>query len=250
MTLATLRRLCGALLLGLVLPLHADTLRIATTEWPPYTSAARADQGASAAVLRAALQAVGHELQLEFLPWARAVYEGTQGAQALGYFPAYESAERSRLALRSARIGESRVGFAYRSGHAPPNWTRLDDLASLRIGVVRDYVNSEDFDTRMRDGRLKTEAAVSDEENLRKLAGGRVDLAVVDHAVFHALLQQHARLGSAGLQFDDAHLLEEKTLFVYLRRDARGERWRRLLDEGLARIDIRAVFQQALSDAR
>ncbi len=247
-----LRRLAGGALRVLALVLassaaNADTVLIATTDWPPYTTPARPDQGASSAVLRAAFQAVGHEVRFEFLPWARAVHEGTQGSRAAGYFPAYESAERSRLGLRSARIGSSQVGFAHRADKPPPSWSSLDELAGRRIGVVRDYVNSEDFDTRMRDGRLKTEAAASDEENLRKLVGARIDLAVVDRAVFHALLVQHALLGGAKLQFDPQRLLEEKGLYVYFRRDAQGERWLRLLDQGLERIDARAVFQQALA---
>jgi polar amino acid transport system substrate-binding protein len=228
---------------------RADTVRIATTEWPPYTSAALPGEGASAAVLRAAFKAMGHELQLEFLPWARAVYEGTQGKRLVGYFPAYESEERSRLGLRSARIGSSPVGFAHRAAEGP-RWTTLDELSSFKIGVVRDYVNTAEFDARSRDGRLRTEAAVNDEENLRKLVGQRIDLAVIDRTVFHSLLAQHPALKSAGLQFGDRSLLEDKAFFVYFRRDAEGERWRQVLDAGLAQIDVRAVFQQALTHGK
>ena len=90
-----LRRLAGGALRVLALVLassaaNADTVLIATTDWPPYTTPARPDQGASSAVLRAAFQAVGHEVRFEFLPWARAVHEGTQGTRAAGYFPAYD----------------------------------------------------------------------------------------------------------------------------------------------------------------
>ncbi len=247
-----MRRLTRRPLLALPLllagpPAVAETLRLATLDWPPYTGEALALQGASTAVLRAALRSQGHALELGFMPWARAVLEGSQGRQHLGYFPAYQSEERDRQSLRSERIGASRVGFAYHRGQSF-SWRSLDELAQQRIGVVRGFVNTVDFDQRMRDGRLRTEPAVSDLVNLRKLGLGRVDMVVIDQAVFHALTGPRGELAAyrEQLVFDSAQLLEEKPLHVYFQRHAEGERWRSRLDRGLAQIDVAAVFRRAL----
>lgn len=249
------RRLVLSALAAVAAPSLAETTRsprpnrlhLATLDWPPYTGSALPAQGASSAVLRAALLGVDAELQLSFMPWARALADGGPGGPLHGYFPAYRSAERDLQSLRSERIGASRVGFAHRRGERP-TWRSLDDLTGMPIGVVRGFVNTEDFDRRMRDGRLRTDPATSDEVNLRKLAAGRIALAVIDEAVFHALLAPGGPLAgqAALLQFDNAQLLEEKSLHVYLQRNADGQHWLERLNRGLARIDVDAVFRRSL----
>jgi polar amino acid transport system substrate-binding protein len=241
------RRLLQALSLGpagALAQAPLPTLRLATLEWPPYTGATLLGQGASSVVLRTALRQVGAGLELGFMPWARALVEGGAGGTRDGYFPAYRSEERDRQGLRSLRIGASRVGFAYRRAQ-PVAWRSLDELAALPIGVVRGFVNTADFDRRVREGLLRTDPAVSDEENLRKLAAGRVQLAVVDEAVFHALCAGPLAAQAPHLAFDASQLLEEKPLYVYL-RDAV---WRDRLDRGLAKLDVDAVFRRALINA-
>lgn len=240
-----------ALLLTLALwspVLRADSLNLATLDWPPYVGHELAAQGASSTVIRAALLAEGNgQLKLEFMPWARALNEGTVAPRFHGYFPAYESEERNRQSLRSARIGESRIGFAYRRGEVM-SWTRLDELADLPLGVVRGYVNTRELDQRIAAGKLKADAAVSDEANLRKLANGRVRLAVVDQAVFQSLISAKGPLAvyREQLVFDAQHLLEEKPLFIYFQRNTEGQRWLERFNRGLTKIDARAVFRQAL----
>lgn len=225
----------------------SDRLSLATLEWPPYTGARLPAQGASSQVLREALRARGWALELAFMPWARALVEGSSGERLLGFFPAYRSEARDSQLLRSARIGSSRIGFAYR-GSEPPRWKTLDDLGSQAIGVVRGFVNPDELDRRLRDGRLRSEAAVSDEENLRKLAFGRVQLAVVDEAVFHALTGPQGPLAAEAprLRFLAERLLEEKSLHVYLQRRPAGERALAQLDRGLAALDVDAVFSRSL----
>lgn len=226
----------------------ADTLNLATLEWPPYTGSQLPLQGASSAVVAAALKAEGaSQLQLEFMPWARALGEGTVLPRFGGYFPAYESEDRNRQSLRSARMGESRIGLAWRRGELLA-WQNLDELAPHAIGVVRGYVNPQDFDQRVVAGKIKIDTAVSDEANLRKLASGRVRAVVIDQAVFHALVGSKGTLAPLReqLEFDPHHVLEEKPLYVYFQRNAEGQRWLERFNRGLARIDARAVFRQAL----
>ena len=59
----------NALCLGLLtlsLPLKADILNLTSLEWPPYASEGVEQQGASVAVVKAAVEAMGHELNVEF----------------------------------------------------------------------------------------------------------------------------------------------------------------------------------------
>ena len=51
----------------------ADTLMLTSLLWPPYSGEQLTEQGASIAVVRAALKVMGHELDVDFYPWSRAV---------------------------------------------------------------------------------------------------------------------------------------------------------------------------------
>src|SRR3546814_17680884 len=76
--------------------------------------------------------------------------------------------------------------------------TTLDDLHALSIAVVRGYTNTREFDARVADRRLTVEPAIDDLTNLRKLASGRVRLAVLDAAVIGYLLVTRSEAGRGG----------------------------------------------------
>ncbi len=223
----------------------AETVVLTTLQWPPYVGDKLPQQGGSAAVVRAAFQAVGIEVKLEFMPWPRALKLGAEAKGYAGYFPAYFSEERSRDSLISEQIGSSPLGMARLRSHSI-SWRTLDELAPYRIGVVDGYLNTADFDRRRADGRLHVDLAPSDESNLMKVAVKRVDLAVVDHHVFDHLIRNSAPLGqyASSLVFDGP-LLEDKPLYVYFQRTPQGERLRALFNQGLSTIDVSETFGKA-----
>ncbi len=211
------------------------TVRLTSLEWAPYTGRDLPDQGLSSRVVRAALAATGYGLQIDFLPWRRAYALGLDGSQGHdGVFPVYDGTLR-RGCLVSDAIGVSPLGFAERRSD-PIAWTTLEDLKGLRIGVVAGYVNSAGFDAMAAAGELSTVPVDRDLLNLRRLARGRLDAAVIDALVFDFLTVATPDLRAA-LRMDE-HLLEEKTLHVCFRptADGRGEALRQALNVGLARL--------------
>jgi polar amino acid transport system substrate-binding protein len=224
----------------------AQTIVLTTLEWPPYVGKALPQQGGSAAVVRAALHAVGVEVRFKFVPWPRAVQLGTYGKDYAGYFPAYFEEERSRAALISKPIGSSPLGLARQATRNLP-WNSLDDLVHYRIGVVEGYVNTAEFDRRVGEGLLPADAAQTDSLNLLKLANRRIDFAVIDRHVFGYLLRTDPTLQpfAAQLAFDKA-LLEDKPLYVYFRRGPEGEQLRALFNQGLEKIRAEELFQRAV----
>jgi len=225
---------------------QAETITLATLEWPPYVADKLPQQGGEAAVVRAAFQAVGIDVRFEFMPWTRAIKLGTFSKDYAGYFPAYFGEERNRTALMSQPIGSSPLGIAHRKDR-PLSWKTLDDLTPYKLGVVDGYVNTAEFDRRKVEGLLQVDGAPSDESNLMKLAVNRVDLAVVDRHVFDFLLRTRPALAphKDNLVFDGP-LLEDKPLYIYFRRGAEGERLRALFAVGLQKIDPAQVFRQAV----
>lgn len=246
--LARLFALVLCLASGLVGPSYAEnkTVRLASLDWPPYTMAGDTNGGAEL-VVRRAFEAMGYRLVVDFLPWNRAVYNAAHAPAFDGYFPEYWATSVEKTFFFSRPIGRSPLGFAERKSQ-PVAWQKLDDLAGIRIGTVSGYINTEEFDASAKAGRLVVEEALSDSINLRKLARGRIRLAVIDRNVMDYLLANDPDLmnEAKNLRFND-RLLEEKDLFVCFRRDDRGREMARILNEGLRRIDANAMIREHLS---
>jgi polar amino acid transport system substrate-binding protein len=219
----------------------AAVIRLASLEWPPHAGAQLEGEGTSIERVRQALAHEGLRLEVEFRPWTRAVAEAGRGDNGIvGFLPEYASdASRAGWWL-SSPIGESPLGFVERRDR-PVNWRQLEDLAGFRIGVVRGYINESHFDALAAKGVLTTEAAADDLTNLRKVAAGRLDLAVIDAAVLAHLVAQHPDLRDAALPLQlNPRLLERKTLHVAFRRDAEGRFAFERLERGLAATAVAA----------
>lgn len=237
------------ILTSLSLPASADdkVVKLTSLEWPPYTGEKLPDQGASVAVAKAAFAAVGYKLEVNFFPWSRAVFLAKQsGSGYAGYFPEYYSDSLKADFVLSEPMGNGPLGFVERKD-SPVSWNSLDDLGNFKIGTVQDYINTEEFDKRAADGRLKVEPVPDDTTNLRKVAGKRMPLAVIDKNVMNYLLDNTPELGDAKsvLQFN-SKILEDKKLYICFRNDAEGKAMAKLFNEGLAKIDVNAIMAKYL----
>ncbi|WP_298213008.1 transporter substrate-binding domain-containing protein [Acidovorax sp.] len=165
---------------------HAETLRIATGELPPYASSARPDDGISLHIVRQAFAKVGVKVTYVFLPWTRALVETRDGkwdaTAAWG-----RSAERDKGFLISDNVLTEQWQILYRSDRSF-KWSNLQDLKGQRIGVVADYTYTPEFWRMAKDGLLLADVAPDDVSNLNKLLAGRVDIVLLDRNVACDLL--------------------------------------------------------------
>jgi polar amino acid transport system substrate-binding protein len=228
-----------ALLAGAATSAQQRVVRLTSLEWPPYTGAGLPENGASVAVVRAAFEAMGYRLEVDYRPWLEAVDAASRGVDgAVGYFPEYASADVSRLWWLSAPIGRGPLGFV-ESARRPVRWQTLADLRPFEIGVVAGYVNTDAFDTAVRFGDLRVQRAADDRQNLQKVAEGRLRLAVMDRHVYGHLVAANP-VWRDRTRFND-RLLEDKLLHVAFRRDAAGEAALRLLNVGLTRVNATQI---------
>jgi len=218
-------------------------VELTSLDWPPYSGKALSEQGASVAVAKAAFKAMGYELKVSFYPWNRAVaLAKDKGSSYAGYFPEYYSDDIAKEFTFSEPMGTGPLGFAELKTK-PVSWSVLDDLKAHRIGVVQGYVNTTDFDAMVANKSIKASSTISDVNNLKKLAAGRIDLAVVDKNVMNYLLKTDAQLKkSAGnLQFNGT-LLEDKKLYICFKNTAKGKELADIYNQGLKKIDIAAIM--------
>jgi polar amino acid transport system substrate-binding protein len=220
-------------LLGTDVAAAGEEAILTTLDWPPYTAETLPQQGVSSAIITAAFAAMGVKVTYVFLPWQRAIDAARHG-QSDGFFPAYARRANPQWTVSDA-IGSGPLYFVERK-NAPVRWKSLDDLAHLSIGVNAGFVNTTEIDARLADGRLHGDVGFSDTQNLRKLASGRVDLALIDGNVFRfESMDPDLAPVTSTLRLEDKPL-ENKPLYVDFRDTVRGRRLRDLLNQGLARI--------------
>ncbi|XOZ32626.1 substrate-binding periplasmic protein [Halomonadaceae bacterium KBTZ08] len=241
----SLRLVAALICAGLFsLPVQAETVQLTSLEWPPYTGSELPQQGASMAVVEAAFEAMGHDLEVQFLPWQRAVDKARQSTAIAGYFPEYYADSLEEDFIFSDSIGKGPLGLAEQAGN-PIEWSSLADLKDYTIGTVSGYVNTAEFDAMAERGELEVEPVTDDATNLRKVAGGRIPLAVIDSNVFEYLLSDEMSDLQGQLQMNDK-LLEQKELYIAFARNDKGERMARILNQGLEKIDQQAIMKDAL----
>jgi polar amino acid transport system substrate-binding protein len=222
-------------------------IHITSLDWPPYASESLDQQGASVAVAKAAFEAMGYELKVDFYPWSRAIALAKDSSSRYsGYFPEYFSDDTAKDFIYSDAMGSGPLGFAERKDKSI-SWSTLADLKPYRIGIVQDYINTTEFDAMIADKSLKSSMTTSDDKNLQKLMGGRVDLAVVDKNVMNYLFKTNPNLAkkTGEAQFNST-LLEDKKLFICFKKGPQGEKIAKIYNEGLKKIDITAIMNKLL----
>lgn len=224
------------------------TIYLTSLSWPPYSGKELSNNGPSIAVAKAAFKAMGHNLVVDFYPWSRAVALAKDStSKYAGYFPEYYSKSVAQEFHYSNEMGNGPLGFAQQIAN-PISWSTMDDLAKLNIGVVQDYVNTTELDTRVADGRIKAKTVTSDATNLVKLANGRLDLAVVDQNVMNYLKKTNTRLKPIADKIEfNSTLLENKKLYICFKKDANGKKLQEIFDQGLGRIDIEGIMKKGLN---
>ncbi|MFD2264235.1 substrate-binding periplasmic protein [Lacibacterium aquatile] len=215
---------------------QAEVFHFGSVDWPPYTDSTLPDGGVFTAIVRAALAAEGHGMEVSYQPWLRTVRDVSNNPDAAGAFPIYSE----DLGLEdgfspSPPLMHSPLGLAERTAYPLRDWQTVEGLNPYRIGVVLGYSNGVAFDAAMESRKLWTEVAPNDLANLRKLASGRLDAAVVDQIVLAHFQRQHAKELN-GIRFH-RRLLEMKDLHVAFKITTTGQRAQESLLRGLAKID-------------
>lgn len=224
--------------------LYADTLYLASLEWPPYSGIHLNNQGAIISVVREAISAMGHNVLVGFHPWEETVkLANNTGSKYHGYFPEYYSIEIEEDFIFSNAIGYGSLGFAQRTDD-PFAWSLLEDLKGLKIGTVAGYVNTKKFDRLVKKNFLTSIPAVSDGDNLIKLINKDIDLAIIDPNVFYYLmLQKPALKPHINALKMNSKIIANKDFYVCFKKNKVSKIWLKILNKGLAKINIKKIIE-------
>jgi polar amino acid transport system substrate-binding protein len=217
----------------------AETWKITSLDWQPFSGKALPEGGASIAVLRAALKAEGIELQVEFYPWTRAIETAKQPGYA-GVYPSWPEDVAPGF-TGSAVLFKSPVGFVEPKAK-PLVWTKLEDLKGKKIGIVQDYGNTPEFMALAKNGTIKTEVVTSDLLNIKKVAGGRIDGAFIDLANLNYFLKYDAK-DLAGQVQANPRVIDSKDLVLAINDSFVNKKANAILSSGLAKINADKIIK-------
>jgi len=216
-------------------------MRLASLEWLPYVGAQLDQEGWSSFIADTAARQFGYRAKIEYFPWTRAMQLGTKDPRYAGYFPAYYTEERALTCHFSAPIGSSTVGLVHLKS-APLQWSSLQDLVPLKIGVVAGFSYGTAFDAIAREGKLAVDASPNDMLNLRKLLARRVDAVVIDKLVWRYLLATEPGLAREREQFvfhDKS--LAELSLHICFQRSPEGRELQQAFNQAMQSLQLRKL---------
>lgn len=177
--------LLACLLLLVPLTSMARTIVVVGDPYPPFTDPQNPQDGLALEIIRAAYKTQGHQVRMEFMPWARAekgVTEGTYDVLAA----TWRTEARAKVLVFSTPYSVSTIKFIKRRGD-PFEYQGLDSLKNKRVGAVRGYAYG--------DSMTSPTAFVRDDvvdfaTNLRKLMVNHIDLTLEDEIVAKFMLRR------------------------------------------------------------
>ncbi|MCF6435078.1 MULTISPECIES: substrate-binding periplasmic protein [Pseudoalteromonas] len=219
-------------------------LRVVTLDWPPYIGQALCNKGWVFQFAVAILAEQGYKVHVEFLPWARAVRAAETGKADI-LMPEYyieDSApsdyipgktRREMLALSNSFPG-GEIGFLKRKGEKDRFDGNLLSLKGQKIGVVRGYQNTPEFDAMMDNGEFVIIEAVDDLQLVKLLVGKRVDLIIGDPKVLrftvnYSQLSKPEKVNLLSNIENESKLLKYNYLYFALSKSK--PQWRQVLDD-------------------
>jgi polar amino acid transport system substrate-binding protein len=232
---------CIALFLSVIsCTVHAQTakyMRLATLEWPPYTSSVLPYGGMSNKVATEVAKTAGYRLLTASFDWTTTVDKGSNDPNFDGYFPAYYTDKRNQDCYLSQPMGASVISVATLKS-APIKWTQLSELSAYTLGVVTGYANGKEFDELVAEKKQPVQAVASDAVNIHNLQTGKARAIVIDKYVLDYTLAR---------QKGDNHVVvsgppvASLNLHVCFKRTPAGKAMRDAFDAALKSVDVPKV---------
>lgn len=231
-----------ALLILLAQPAQAEPqLRMATLEYPPYSSEHLPDGGSIVALTRRAFAVRGHSLQIDFMPWAR-VRMGLRNSSYQGALALWPQEVKEEGLLASRPLFYSELGLFVRNDHPLP-FNQLQELRGQTLGIVRGH----GYPQHILEAGLSLEEAVDDISNLRKLKARRFDMVLLEHIVGNHLINNDEQL--RGTLRWHGNVLERVPLLVGFVPPKAGEPdWSKVFEQGLRDLHSSGEYMQILRE--
>lgn len=218
----------------------AETINIATGEYPPFLSEQLPEHGVIGAIVTAAIKAQGGEVSYTYLPWKRGYIEAEQGTY-VATFPYLKIAEREAAFHYSAPIYTDHFRmFINRGNETDRRW--MNKAICIPLGYdtsqIKDFVTKHNI-------FIEQPASITNCFNM--LHAKRVD---------GVWASQLVGVDTATTLFGSAHVIapidvgftgDSKYYFIISRKLPDAEKWLARFNTGLKKIQTNGTYQQILA---
>ncbi|MGL4995760.1 MAG: substrate-binding periplasmic protein [Deefgea sp.] len=219
-------------------PIAAKTIVAASDPFPPFVDPSNPTGGLTIEVIRAAYKTQGHEVKVEYVPWARA--EAGVASGIYDILPnTWFSEERSKKFLFSTAYANNTIRFVKRKGD-PFIFTGVESLKGKRVGVTRGYTYSDVFKNSTLFNREDANNLLI---NLKKLQAKRVDLTLDDEAVINDTILKYNPKLFAEFELVEGDLSVNPLYVVSGVKNPNHKEWIESFNEGLKVIKENGVLE-------
>ncbi|MBL6933655.1 MAG: amino acid ABC transporter substrate-binding protein [Rhodospirillales bacterium] len=151
----------------------SDSVVFACNEFPPYKME-NSDSGLpgfDVEFLEEVFKRAGISVQIEYMPWERALYEARYG-RVDGVCSCSSTLEREKYLYFSDPLGKASSGLFSLSEKGFTNLTRVEDIGDKKVGVIKGYNIVENLHA----AKIKNIVELTNEsQGLEMLFRGRID---------------------------------------------------------------------------
>ncbi|WP_347506108.1 substrate-binding periplasmic protein [Pseudomonas anguilliseptica] len=164
---------------------YAQTLKAVGDPWPPFLDPNHPHKGVATEIAQAAFATQGYTVELNFVPWQRAIDGVTEGEFDI-LIGTWKTAEREGFLHFSKPYAANDLKLIKRKGD-DFQFTDLDSLSGKTIGTVRGYGYGDAFE---KASNFNREEAANLMPSVQKLVNGRIDLTLEDELVARSLISK------------------------------------------------------------
>jgi polar amino acid transport system substrate-binding protein len=209
--------------------------------WPVLMDPHAEKQGLVIEVAREALQSEGMTLEVDFVPWTRAMAMIKQNRADI-LVGAWFTDARNEYLLYSKPLFASAVKFIKRTS-SNFQYSSMNDLDGLRVGTIDSYHYSQAFLTQKSIERIPADSLLV---NIQNLIAGRIDLVLDDQFVLRHTLNKHIHDWPKSIQFVDQALAEKKIYLATNRSNPDSEAIIAAFDAGLKKLKKSGRYQEII----
>ena len=232
---------------GFVPAYAAETVRITNGEWQPFLSEHAPHYGFASHIVTEAFALVGVEVEYGFFPWKRSM-ELAKNGRWDGTAVWSETEERKEDFYYTDAVAHQRL-YLFHLKSLPFDWNTLEDLRGTKIGGTVEYSYGEEFDAAEEAGVIFIDRASKDEQGLRKLLKGRVEVFAGEIMVTYEQARDVFSEEEAASITHNITPIDERPMFLLLSKAVDGnERLRDLFNQGLKRLKDSGRYDQIIAD--
>ncbi|WP_163831603.1 substrate-binding periplasmic protein [Spartinivicinus ruber] len=214
---------------------------LATEPWPPHFGPKLPDEGYFADIIYQAFQQVGKTAGILYTSWNRAFELGKKGKYD-GLVGAFYAKEREKLFSYSEPISISHLVF-FKKKSRQISYKSLTDLSPYRIGVVRGYYYTNEFN---KADYLQKLEQVHTERNINLLLIGRIDLIVAEKKVTQYLLKTKFKGHDVEIDILDKPLVSHKLFLMVPKRSLKHDSVLKNFNKGFNLLKQQGKIQEIM----